>query len=325
MTRLVKAVGENTGRLLPAVRAGDGAAVFAVTLEIDAALNQLQSIDTGISDAIQLQYFQLFLFFTLLVIIIVLALWLLNRRLEKAVRRERQSLMFSRETVLAQEQERSRLARELHDTVAQDLWRLSFQTGSIGKAPGAEERRRLCDEVVKGQQELMKRIRAICDALIPPDFERRGLPGALRSLCYNFQERTGIECALTVQEDLRLDPLSPEAQLQCYRVVQECLANIEKHAQAREAAVLVSNGLRGEGRDEDKSTAFLRITVSDNGRGFAVPDSDSRPLLKTAGHFGLWIMYERAASLRGTLVIDSEEGEGTHITLEIPLIQEGGL
>jgi signal transduction histidine kinase len=66
----------------------------------------------------------------------------------------------------------------------------------------------------------------------------------------------------------------------------------------------------------------LRINVSDNGRGFTVPDGDSRLRLRTAGHFGLWTMHERAASLYGTLVIDSEEGEGTHITLEIPLIQE---
>ena len=323
ITRLVKAVGENTDRLLSAARTGDRAAVFMVTLEIDAALDQLQSIDTGISDTIQLQYFQLFFFFTLLIIIIVLVLWLLNRRLEKAVRRERQSLMFSRETMLAQEQERSRLARELHDTVAQDLWRLSFQAGSIGKAAGAEERRRLCDEVVRGQQELMKRIRAICDALIPPDFQRRGLPGALRSLCYTFQERTGIECALTVQEGLRLDPLGTEAQLQCYRIVQECLANIEKHARAREAAALVCNSAPGEPGGGASGPAFLRITVSDSGRGFAAPDGDSRLRLRTSGHFGLWTMYERAASLRGTLVIDSKAGEGARITLEIPLAQEG--
>jgi signal transduction histidine kinase len=216
--------------------------------------------------------------------------------------------------------------------VAQDLWRLSFQTDSIGKTEEAEERRRLCGEVVKGQQELMKRLRTICDALIPPDFQRRGLPGALRSLCYNFQERTGIECALTVQEGLRLDPLGTEAQLQCFRVVQECLANIEKHAQAREAAVLVCNSapgepgggaLRGETpQGEASGAAVLRITVSDSGRGFAVPDGDSRLRLRTAGHFGLWTMYERAASLHGTLVIDSEAGEGTHITLEIPLVQK---
>jgi signal transduction histidine kinase len=310
----VTAIGESAGKLLPAVRAGDRAAVFALMLEIDGALDQLQSIDTGISNTIQLRYFQLFFFFTLLVIMSILAVWLLNRRLKNAVSRERRSLIFSRETALAQEQERSRLARELHDTVAQDLWRLSFQTDSIGRAGGEEERRLLCREVVEGQRELINRIRTICNTLIPPDFQSQGLTGALCGLCYNFRQRTGIECALTVQEGLMLDPLGAEAQLQCFRVVQECLTNIEKHAQAREAAVLVSNGPPG-------SPAVLRINVSDDGRGFTVPDGDSRLRLRTAGRFGLWAMYERAAALGGTLVIDSEEGEGAYITLEVPLVQ----
>ncbi|MDR1316803.1 MAG: sensor histidine kinase [Spirochaetales bacterium] len=317
----VTAIGESAERLLPAALAGDEAAVFAGVLEIDRALDQLQSIDTGISNTIQLRYFQLFFFFTLLVIITILAVWLLNRRLRNAVSRERQSLIFSRETALAQEQERSRLARELHDTVAQDLWRLSFQTDRIGGAAGEEERRLLCREVVEGQRELIKRVRAICNTLIPPDFQRQGLAGALRGLCYNFRQRTGIECALTVQEGLELDPLGAEAQLQCFRVVQECLMNIEKHARAREAAVLVSNGGRGKGRGEPGGPAVLRINVSDNGRGFPVPDGDSRLRLRTAGHLGLWTMYERAAALGGTLAIDSEEGEGAHITLEVPLVQ----
>jgi signal transduction histidine kinase len=318
----VTVIGETTGRLLSSARAGDGAALIAVVLEIDAALDQLQRIDTGISDAIQMRYFQLFFFFSFLILVTILALWLLNRRLDKATSRERQSLIFSRETVAAQEQERSRLARELHDTVAQDLWRLSFQTDSIGRAAGAEERRLLSAEVVREQRELIKRIRMICDALIPPDFQRRGLPGALHSLCYHFRQRTGIECTLTVQEGLRLDPLDTEAQLQCFRVVQECLANIEKHARAGEAEVLVSNGARGGPRGQAVRATVLRIDVSDNGRGFAAPDDDSRLRLRTAGHYGLWAMYERAASLYGTLVIDSEKGEGTHITLEVPLVQE---
>jgi signal transduction histidine kinase len=322
MTRLGRVVGENTDRLLSAARAGNGVEVFAVMLEIDTAIGQLQSIDTSISDTIQLRYFQLFFFFTLLVMMTVLALWLLNRRLKNAVSRERQSLIFSRETALAQEQERSRLARELHDTVAQDLWRLSFRTDSIDRAAGTEERRLLCREVVEGQRELIKRIRTICNTLVPPDFQRGGLADALRGLCYNFRQRTGIECALTVQEGLRLDPLGAEAQLQCFRIVQECLTNIEKHARAREVAVLVSNGGEREGRGEASDAAVLRINVSDNGRGFAVPDGNARPRLRAEGHFGLWTMYARAASLYGALVIDSEEGQGTHITLEVPLVQE---
>jgi signal transduction histidine kinase len=297
----VAVIGETSERLKAAAKAGDQAAVFALMLEIDAAFDQLQSIDTGLSDTIQLRYFELFFFFALLIIATIFALWLLNRRLEKAVHQERQSLIFSRDTIIAQEQERSRLARELHDTVAQDLWRLTFQTDSIKRAAEAEERRLLCEEVVKGQQELIRQIRAICDTLIPPDFRRR----------------TGIECQLAVQEGLRLDPLDADKQLQCFRIVQECLANIEKHSRAREAAALVRNG---EPREGALDPPIPRITVSDNGRGFAAPDRAALLQLRAEGRFGLWSMHERAASLNGTLVLDSEIGEGTIITLEIPLI-----
>ncbi|MDR2663413.1 MAG: sensor histidine kinase [Treponema sp.] len=307
-------IGGNIERLKEAFRAGDTAAVSALTLEIDAALVQVQSIDTGLSDLTQMRYFELFFFFSLLIIMSILALWLLNRHLEKAVSRERQSRIFSRETVLAQEQERSRLAGELHDTVAQDLWRLTFQTDSIHRAADAEERRLLCGEVARGLQDLIRRVRTICDTLIPPDFRRRGLSDALRSLCYDFGQRTGIACALTVQENLRIDPLDADRQLQCFRVVQECLANIEKHAGAREAAVLVSNGAPGD--------RILLICVSDDGRGFAAPEGDERLALRAKGHLGLWNMYERAAFLQGTLVLDSEEGEGTTVTLRIPLGEE---
>ncbi|MDR1143379.1 MAG: histidine kinase [Spirochaetaceae bacterium] len=310
-------IAKSAGALKEAL--GDEAAVSALALEIDAALVQVQNIDTGLSDLIQLRYFQLFFFFSLLIIMTILALWLLNRHLEKAVGRERQSRIFSREAVLAQEQERSRLAGELHDTVAQDLWRLTFQTDSINRAQGAEERRLLCGEVAGGLRELIKRVRTICDTLIPPNFRRRGLPDALRGLCYDFGQRTGIACAVTVQENLRLDPLGVDRQLQCFRVVQESLANIEKHSGAREAAVLVSSG---ESYGGVSGPPVLRICVSDDGRGFAAPDGDSRLALRAKGHLGLWSMYERTAFLHGTLLIDSEAGEGTTVTLEIPLVEE---
>jgi len=300
------------GRLENALRSsresGNSGEVFSIALEIDTAIENLQRIDNDLSNISELRYFQLFFFFSLLVIVVILALGIMYGKLEKAETRERQSLAFSRATVIAQEQERSRLARELHDTVAQDLWRLSFQTDSIDKAE-PQERSRLCAEVVKGQKEVMGRIRNICDSLIPPDFQRRGLADALKNLCYNFERRNGFECQLTIQKNLRLGTMDSDMQLQCFRIVQECLANIEKHAAASEASVLVRNGAEGE----------LLISVSDNGRGFIPPDSDSYGSLRAGGHFGLWSIYERAASLSGTLVADSGIGEGTVITLRVPI------
>jgi signal transduction histidine kinase len=301
-------------QLKTAVIADGGQTIFPFVLEIDTNIDLLRNIDESLSDTSLLRYFQLFFFFSILIIIIILALRVLHSRVDIAEKREQQSLSFSRETIIAQEQERGRIARELHDTVAQDLWRLSFQTDSIGKTEDTVERSRLCAEVVGEQKELMRRIRAICDHLIPPDFQRRGLADSLGSLCSNFQQRTGIECQLTIQKDLRLDSLDNDTQLQCFRIVQECLANIEKHAKAEEASVLV--------RSEEGKT--LLVCISDNGRGFSPPNRDESRRLLAEGHFGLWSMYERAAAISGTLIVDSSEGEGAVITLQIPLVSHGG-
>jgi signal transduction histidine kinase len=300
-------------RLKAAIQQGDKEEIFSAVRKIDTAVLILQGIDTNLAEVSQMNFFLLFFFFSLLIITIILIFRILHNRLEKAVNRERQSLAFSRETVLAQEQERSRIARELHDTVTQDLWRLSFQTDGINKTADSAERSRLCAEVVRGQQELMQRVRNICNNLIPPDFQRRHLGDALRNLCYNFQKRTGIECQVTIQDGIDFSLLDGGTQLQCYRIVQECFANIEKHSGAAQASVLVHSNKKGE----------LAICVSDDGKGYFPPDGDSNSQqkrlheLRADGHYGLWSLYERAASMNATLVIDSGDGEGTTITLRI--------
>jgi signal transduction histidine kinase len=313
-------------RLQSAAHTGEREAVSSAILEIDAALDVLRRIDTELSKKSQLHYFQLFLFFSLLIIVIIFVMSLLYSRLKKAERRELQSLAFSRESVYAQEQERERIAHELHDTVLQDIWRLSFQTESIGKTVEPKERSLLCKEVVKGQREVMKAIRAICTSLTPPDFHLRRLGDALRSLCYEFSQRSGIECQAIIQNEAQLEafinsitysehPASGKChQLHCFRIVQEALSNIEKHAQATEASLLVRAG-----------PEELLICVSDNGKGFSPPDRDSygglqSRELRAKGHFGLGNMYERAASLGWNLFLDSGKGAGTMVTLKIPLI-----
>jgi signal transduction histidine kinase len=319
----LKALAPVLDRLNTAAFNGDNSAVFAAALEIDMALNLLLNVDASLSERSQLHYFQLFFLFSLLIITIILALKLLYSRLEKAEKRELQSLAFSRETIMAQEQERERIAQELHDTVLQDIWRLCFQVDSIARAPDSQERSRLCAEVVGGQKEVMKRIRNLCTSLIPPDLKNLSSDDpshfiySLQNLCYDFEQRSGIECQAAVQENLNLQTLGFKAidsymQLQCYRIVQECLANIEKHSRATEVSVLVCNK---EGN--------LLVCVSDNGRGFSPPDRHSLQELYLQGNFGLWNMYERACTLNGTLIVDSGAGTGTVISLQLPLLSGG--
>ena len=304
------------GQLISVLKEGDISQILPIMLEIDTNIGQLQLIDKNLSDTSQLNYFFLFFFFSLFIIATILVLWMLYGRLEKAEIRERQSLDFSRETIIAQEQERSRIARELHDTVAQDLWRLTFQTESIDKAGESAERSKLCREVVEGQKEVMQRVRNICNNLFPPDFQNRSFGDTLSSLCYNFMQRTGIDCQLVIQDKLLSENLKGlldlDTQLQCFRIIQECLANIEKHAGATETQVIVYGNNNGE----------LVFCVEDNGKGFSPPDRDTSRVLRAGGHYGLWSIYERAALISGTLTFDSEAGEGTMVNLKIPMNKE---
>jgi len=106
------------GRLKAAIQNNDNQAVYLTAIEIDASLDRLQHIENDLSDAGQRNSFSLFLFFSLLLIAVVLYILIgLYTRLGRAEKREKQSLAFSRETIIAQEQERSRVSRELHDTV----------------------------------------------------------------------------------------------------------------------------------------------------------------------------------------------------------------
>jgi signal transduction histidine kinase len=303
----VVVMGTAAERLQIAVH-GDDKTVQSIILEIDSWLNQLQRIDQEMSDITQMRYFWTFLFFIFLVTGIFSLIVFLSSKLRKAENRERQSLAFSRETVMAQEQERSRIALELHDTVAQDLLRFSLQAEMINKNAVSAEQSRLSTEVSGGLKETLQRIRNICDNLIPPDLQHRHLPSALKNLCYTFEQRTGIECHLTLRNDEQFGSLDSGIQLQCFRIVQECLANIEKHAGADEVSVLAYGNADGNGA--------LSICVSDNGKGFTPPDSNFSQL-RAGGSFGLWGMHERAAVIGGTLIVESVAGEGSAITLRI--------
>jgi signal transduction histidine kinase len=294
--------------LKAAMQSGNIQEIYSNTLEIDRAVSTLQRVDVELSAASHVNIFLLFLFLSLVIIAITLTLTFLQNWLNTEKLQHQQSLSFSRGNILAQEHERTRIARELHDTVAQDLLRLSLQTDIIKKEAVSEKQSRLCAEVARGQTELVNRIRNICDNLIPPDFQMAPrLPDALRTLCNAFEKRTGIECHITIHDSADFSFLDADTQLHCFRIVQECLANAEKHSEADEVSVLARSNTEGE----------LLLFVTDNGKGFNETDKDFYRVMREKGHFGLWNMRERAASINGVLKIDSEAGQGTAVKLKI--------
>jgi two-component system, NarL family, sensor kinase len=265
--------------------------VFPIILEIDSNLEKLQLIEKSLSEASQLQYFQLLFFLCVLIISIVLALWALYSRFEKAVIKERQSLAFSHLTIEGLEAERRRVSRELHDTVL---------------------------PLVKDAQ-VSALIRSICVELMPPDFARLSLNDSLAGLCVQFTKRSGIECACSIEDGLSFSAYSPERQLHIYRMVQESFTNIEKHSKAGRAALVV--------RHSDEN---ILICVSDDGDGLQSKTSlRGIPLsadgIPSGAELGIKSMRQRADILGAKLNFISESGNGLMVRIELSPVATGGV
>ena len=307
--------------LKEAVQNNNMDAVFLMMPEIDSKLDILQKIETSLSDRSLNNFHKLFVIFSLFIITVIFVSGYLYSRLEKSEKREKQTMNFSREAVVAQEQERQRIAQELHDTVLQDLSGMSLMTYSIGNVEASDERKRICKDVSELHRKLMLRIRNLCNNLIPIDFQNLNFGDVFRSAAIKFQERTGVECRLSIAENIdkvKLDASDSENtnHIHCFRIMQECLTNIEKHAEASEVIVSVSTTEEGK----------LEIVVSDNGKGFNSGFTPSDYIkLRLQGHLGLWNMHERAASMKGTFDIFSKPGKGTKITLRVPGVLKGQL
>jgi len=257
----------------------EGRPLLPIIQEIDSGIEQLWLIEKSLSDASQLQYFQFLFFLCVFIITIVFALWSLYGRLKKTEEREKQNRAFSRETIIAQEQERSRVSRELHDTVL---------------------------PLVQDAQ-VSSMIRSICVELMPPDFTRLSLNDSLAGLCVQFTKRSGIECACSIEEELSFAACSPENQLHIYRMVQESFTNIEKHSRAGRAALVVRH-----------SDASILICVSDDGVGLNDIHLTAGGVPTGAG-LGIKSMRQRADILRAKLDLVSESGNGLMVRIELPL------
>ncbi len=206
----------------------------------------------------------------------------------------------------AQESERRRVARELHDSVIQILSSVKFRLQAIEEKVAATDEGTWRD-TLKAKAALEKAIgevRRISRNLRPSELDDLGLAPALRSLCAEFGERTGMAVNLTIH---RLPKAIPDdLELNLYRIIQEALGNIEKHSRATKVSLRVA-----------RQASKLCATISDNGCGFDPGAPRSRR--GKAGGMGLVDMRERAALLGGGCQLRSLPGSGTEISVEMPL------
>jgi PAS domain S-box-containing protein len=207
---------------------------------------------------------------------------------------------------MAQEEERKRIARELHDETIQSLVVLARQLDDVISISGdlSFDKRRLLENLHKQLNDIMADVRRMIQDLRPPTLDRLGLMPALESLASNIGKRSGMNIEVTVRGISRR--FSPEIELVLFRVAQEALSNALKHSQATEAQVTVEFADR-----------IIRVTVRDNGCGFSLPETTGD--LVKQGRLGLAGMQERIQLVGGSFKMESEPGAGTIVIIEAPL------
>jgi PAS domain S-box-containing protein len=210
---------------------------------------------------------------------------------------------LSRQLVAVQEEERRHLARELHDELGQVLATINFQLHAAKGLAGAAALPRL-EECGKLLQQAGEQVRGLALELRPTMLDVLGLEATLRWLCERHQQRTG--CGVQFNAALTGAPLSPELAIACFRVVQEALTNVVRHAVAHHVWIELS-----------RSESVLEVIVRDDGVGFDVVTTREQTTRRRG--LGLLGMAERVQLLGGTLQVESEPGRGTRIRASFPL------
>jgi len=213
---------------------------------------------------------------------------------------------YARRIIRAQESERQRIARELHDDTIQSLIVLSRRLETL-----TTSNEQLPEAVTQGLRELrnfagdvIERVRRFSQDLRPSILDDLGLLPALEELTTELRCQAGLYTEFRVLGARRR--LTSETELALFRIAQEALSNIRRHAQATRIVLTV-----------EFVNSTVQMTVQDNGKGFAPPRLTEH--LVAAGRLGLLGMYERARLVGGTLAVESAPGQGTKVIVKMPI------
>jgi len=214
---------------------------------------------------------------------------------------------YLQQATRAQEEERKRISRELHDETIQALVVLSRQLDTLASSGKglSQESSLLLENLRQQTNNVMQGVRRLSQDLRPAALDRLGLLSALEWLASDVAEYSGIAIKVNVLGTERRLP--EEVGLVLFRITQEALRNVWRHSQATKAEITVEF-------DQSKT----RVTISDNGKGFNLPKTIGG--LARDGKLGLAGMQERAQLVGGTLTVQSEPGRGSGITVELPAI-----
>lgn len=239
-----------------------------------------------------------------------------NRAHEALQESYRHLQTLSREVQVAQERERSRLSRELHDEFGQLLSALKFDLNAIAPAllkirsPEASRARKRAKMAAGTVDRLFSSLREMVAALRPAVLEELGLVPAVQTIAAEVQERLGLHCHVVADQEIAEQSFGAELEGAFFRIAQELLTNVARHAKATSVTI----SLRG-------TDGWVTLVVEDDGKGFR-----TRSALRKS-RFGLRGVQERAELLGGRVEIRSEPGSGTvvtvHLPVTLPLPEEG--
>jgi len=252
---------------------------------------QRQKSNIVLLDAENIQKNQ-WLLFEGLGLLSVFVLVTLQKSKNTAKKEKKQQEKFSQNLLLSQEEERIRIARELHDSVGQQLTLIKIKSQKLNQ-----------DELTVLSNNALEEVRSISRNLYPALLKQLGLTKSIIQLINEYDEQTELFFSMDIDD---IDTFFNESKsLNIYRLVQECLTNIVKHAKARAVSVNI--------KIEDKRILTL---ISDNGKGFDVNDS------KKKNSLGLKTIFERIRIMDGKISVDSELNKGTSFIFLIPLKDE---
>jgi two-component system sensor histidine kinase UhpB len=212
---------------------------------------------------------------------------------------------FARRLINAQEAERLKISREIHDNLGNRIALMAFSVRQIMKQRSKNPAASMAElnKVLEDVTDLSAALRDFSHGLHPPLLRYVGVSAALKSLGEEFGKALGI--GMEIKVPANLGRLPEEVELCIFRISQECLQNIAKHSEASSASIVL-----------ERTDGDIRLTVSDSGRGFI------RSSAMEKGGLGLVSMEERALCLGGSLSVNSSPGRGTAIHVTIPLAQD---
>jgi signal transduction histidine kinase/ligand-binding sensor domain-containing protein len=229
-------------------------------------------------------------------------IWLYELRVLGLKRRRAVQESFSRKLIESQENERKRIAAELHDGLGQSLLVVkNYATIALKEPTIPEKTHKQLQEISEGASASIEEVRSIARALRPYQLDRFGLTKTLEDAAELAAHSGHLEVTTTVEN---IDGMfSPEAEISIYRIVQEWLNNVVKHSGAKRARLLVR-----------KDAGIMRMILEDDGSGFIY----DAVMKRAAAGFGLANLSERARLLGGSLKLETAPGKGTRLLVELP-------